>query len=63
MKDIIKAIIKEKGNYIHHAQAVFRFGADGIVICNKNYTLATKLHSAERVNQYIDDLSNTQRLA
>ncbi len=56
MKDIIKAIIKQKGNDILHTQAVFRFGADGIVICNKNYTLSTKLHSAERVNQYIAEL-------
>ena len=60
MKDIIKAIIKQKGNYIYHTQAVFRFGGNGIVICNKNYTLSTKLHSAECVNQCIDELSNEQ---
>lgn len=60
MKDIIKAIIKQKGNNIQHTQAVFRFSADDIVICNKNYTLSTKLHSAERVNQCIAELSNAQ---
>jgi len=61
MKDIIKAIIKQKGNDILHTQAVFRFGADGVVICNKNYTLATKLHSAECVNQYIAELSDSEK--
>jgi hypothetical protein len=57
LKDILKAIIKQRGNDIYHTQAVFRQGGDGIVICNKNYTLATKLHSAECVNQHIAGFS------
>ena len=61
MKDIVKAIIKQKGNDVYNTQAVFRQGADGIVICNKNYTLATKLHSAECVNKHIAELSITQK--
>ena len=62
MKDIIKAIIKQKGNDIYHTQAVFRQGGTGIVICNKNYRLAPKLHSAECVNQYIAELSANNAL-
>ena len=56
MKKLMPVVNKLKGNEMNVNYAAFIFGANGVVICNKNYTLATKICSAEEVNKLIKEL-------
>lgn len=57
MTNMMHVVNHIKGVDIFHTQAPFKFAADGVVVCNKNYRLATKICSAEEINQFIKELS------
>ena len=57
MATIMDVVNHIKGNEIFHTQAAFKFAANGVVVCNKNYRLATKICSAEEVNQLMKELA------
>lgn len=58
MSRIMSVVNKLKGNEMYHTQAAFLQGANGVVVCNKNYRLAVKICSAEEVNKLMKELQN-----
>ena len=57
MKPTVMDVVNHlKGNEMYHTQAAFLQGANGVVVCNKNYTLKTKICSAEEYNKFVNVL-------
>ena len=56
MTTIIDVVNHLKGNEMSHTQAAFKHGANGVVVCNKKYRLATKICSAEEYNKLVNVL-------
>ena len=58
MPTIMDVVNHLKGNEMYHTQAAFLQGANGVVVCNKNYRLATRICSAEECNKLISECLN-----